>query len=198
RFCVTRDTNNRVPIPKPEGYRREEYVDYGRKYIAAAGGPNFKSHVNSPILPGENHAYPEADWATRDQITKRHLDFGLGLIWFLQHDESVSPERRKTFRIWGLPKDEFADNNHIPYEMYVREARRLVGRYVLTEHDGMLSRRFARTPVHSDSIAVTDWYMDSHSCTTDSRPGYEYDGKLILTEESRPAQIPYRCLLPRE
>jgi len=199
RFCVTSDPANRLPIPKPAGYRREEYVDYGRKYIGAHPDrcPNRKSHVNSPILPGENHDYPEADWTEREKIIRRHLDFGLGLMWFLQNDESVPLKKREGFRIWGLPKDEFTDNNHIPYEMYVREARRIVGRHVFTEHDGMLTKHFARTPVHPDSIAVTDWYMDSHACTTDSRPGYKYDGKLILTEESRPSQIPYRSLLPR-
>jgi len=199
RFCVTSDPANRIPIPKPATYRREEYVDYGRKYIAAHAdrAPNHKSHVNSPILPGENHAYPEADWPAREEIIRRHLDFGLGLMWFLQNDESIPPNRRETYRQWGLPKDEYVDNGHVPYEMYVREARRIVGRYVFTEHDGMLAREYARTPVHADSIAVTDWYMDSHSCTTDSRPGYQYDGKLILTNESRPAQIPYRSMLPQ-
>jgi hypothetical protein len=79
----------------------------------------------------------------------------------------------------------------------VREARRIVGRHVFTERDGMLAGACARTPIHSDSVGITDWYMDSHACTTDSRPGYKYDGKLILTEESRPAQIPYRSLLPQ-
>ena len=199
RFCVTADPQNRLPIPKPASYRREEYVNYHRKYMGAHIDrcPNRKSHVNSPILPGENHAYPEADWPTREKIIRRHLDFGLGLMWFLQNDESVPKTQRDKFRMWGLPKDEYADNNHVPYEMYVREARRLVGRHVFTERDGMLAKDYARTPVYPDSIAITDWYMDSHSCTTDSRPGFKYDGKLILTEESRPAQIPYRCLLPR-
>jgi hypothetical protein len=198
RFCVTSDPANRIPIPKPAAYDRAEYVDYGRKYIGSYNGPNHKSHVNSPILPGQNHEYPEADWDTRDRITQRHLEFGLGLMWFLQNDASIPPERRKNFQTWGLPRDEYTDNGHVPYEMYVREARRIVGRHVFTENDGSLAAGYARTPVHPDSIAVTDWYMDSHSCTTDSRPGFKYDGKLILTEQSRPSQIPYRALLPRE
>ena len=198
RFCVTSDPANRLPIPKPANYDRNQYVDYGRKYIGSYNGPNHKSHVNSPILPGENHDYPDGDWDARDRITQRHLEFGLGLMWFLQNDESIPLERRKNFQMWGLPKDEYADNGHVPYEMYVRETRRIVGRHVFTENDGSLADRYARTPIHPDSIAITDWYMDSHSCTTDSRPGFKYDGKLILTEESRPSQIPYRSLLPRE
>jgi len=199
RFCVSRDPANRVLLTEPpKGYDRNEFVNYERKGIATNYGPNLKSHMNSPILPGENHAYPEADWPTREKITARHRDFGLGLMYFLQNDESVKPADREKFRQWGLAKDEFADNNHVPYEMYVREARRIVGRHVFTEHDGSLAKGFGRTPIHPDSIAITDWYMDSHSCTMDSRPGYKYDGKLILTEESRPAQIPYRSLLPKE
>lgn len=199
RFCVSKDPSNQVMLEQPPpGYRREEYLAYERKSIATNPGPNLKSHMNSPILPGENRAYPEASWQEREQIIARHKNFALGLIWFLQNDESVPESKRKGFREWGLAKDEFADHGHIPYEMYVREARRLVGRYVITEHDGMLAANgYGRTPIQSDSVAVTDWYMDSHSCTTDSRPGFKYDGKLILTEESRPMQIPYRALLPQ-
>jgi hypothetical protein len=198
RFCVTKDPTNRLMLTRPPpGYDREEYVRYERKSIATNPGPNQKSHMNSPILPGENHDYPEADWPTREKIIERHKNFALGLIWFLQNDESVSRKQRAEFRQWGLPKDEFADHDHIPYEMYVREARRIVGRHVYTEHDNSLVPGFARTPVHLDSVAITDWYMDSHSCTTNSRPGFHYDGKLILTEESRPGQIPYRSLLPQ-
>jgi hypothetical protein len=198
RFCVTSDPGNRISVSKPKGYDRAEYVDYGRKYIANPNGPNHKSHVNSPILPGGNHGYPDGDWETRERITRRHLEFGLGLMWFLQNDESIPAERRKNFQAWGLPRDEYSDNDHVPYEMYVRETRRIVGRHVFNENDGVLASAYRRTPIHPDSIAVTDWYMDSHSCTTESRTGFKYDGKLILTEESRPSQVPYRSLLSRE
>ncbi|MEW6360225.1 MAG: FAD-dependent oxidoreductase [Planctomycetota bacterium] len=198
RFCVSKDPANRIMLTEPPpGYNREEYVHYERKGIATNAGPNRKSHMNSPILPGENHDYPEADWPTREKIIRRHLNFALGLIWFLQNDESVPPDKQANFREWGLAKDEFTDNNHVPYEMYVREARRIVGRHVFTERDNSLAPALGRTPIHPDSVAISDWYMDSHSCTTDSRPGFRYDGKLILTEESRPAQIPYRALLPQ-
>jgi hypothetical protein len=198
RFCVTRDPANRLMLTEPPPrYDREEFVRFDRKSIGSSDGPNRKTHMNSPILPGENHGYPEADWAAREKIIARHRDFALGLIWFLQNDESVSATQRAKFREWGLPKDEFADHDHIPYEMYVRESRRIVGRRIFTEHDGLLAAGIGRTPIQSDSIATTDWYMDSHACTTESRPGFRYDGKLILTEESRPAQIPYRSLLPQ-
>ncbi|MDB6139215.1 MAG: protein-xanthan lyase [Verrucomicrobiaceae bacterium] len=197
RFCVSLDPANRLLPDKPMNYNREEFANFGRKSIATNPGPNSKSHVNSPILPGENQAYPEASWPEREKIIQRHLDFALGLMWFLQNDESVPVSKRDEFRKWGLAKDEFTDHGHIPYEMYVREARRIVGRHVLTEQDNMPAPGYARTPIQADSIAFTDWYMDSHSCTNDSRPDFHYDGKLILTEETRPGQIPYRSLLPQ-
>jgi thioredoxin reductase len=197
RFCVTKDPDNRIMVKKPATYDREDYVNYGRKSIATNAGPNLKSHMNSPILPGENHAYPDADWPTREKIIARHRDFGLGLIWFLQNDESIKESKKNEYRQWGLPKDEYADNDHIPYEMYVRETRRIVGRHVYNENDNSVAPGISRTPIHADSVGITDWYMDSHACTTESRPGYHYDGKLILTEESRPGQIPYRALLPQ-
>jgi hypothetical protein len=162
-----------------------------------AGNLNGKASFNSAILPGENHAYPEASWPEREKIIARHTRFALGLMWFLQNDESVSPAKREGYRRIGLPLDEFPDNNNIPYEMYVREARRIVGRRVFTEHDNRPATGLPRPPVHADSIAFTDWAMDSHDCTLDRSPGFEFDGKLILTEESRPAQIPWRSLLPQ-
>jgi hypothetical protein len=196
RFCLSNEPGN-IRLPeKPPGYNREEYVNYNRKGMNA-GVLNGKSTFNSAILPGENHAYPDATWPEREKIIARHTNFALGLMWFLQNDESVPTAKREGFRRIGLPLDEFMDNHNLPYELYVREARRIVGRYVFTERDNMAAPGQTRTPIHADSIAFTDWSMDSHDCTTDRRPGYAYDGKLILTEESHPAQIPYRCLLPQ-
>lgn len=197
RFCLTNEVANRRLPDKPPGYNREEYMHYNRKGMN--GGPlNGKGTFNSAILPGENHAYPDTDWPAREKIIERHRNFSLGLMYFLQNDESVPEAKRKGYRQIGLPLDEYTDNGNIPYEMYVREARRIVGRYVFTEHDNLLASDYARTPINADSIAITDWSMDSHDCTTDRSPGYAYDGKLILTEESRPAQVPYRSLLPKD
>ena len=81
--------------------------------------------------------------------------------------------------------------------MYVREARRIVGRYVFTEHDATLARGYSRAPVHEDSIAIAEWFMDSHEVSTERMPGSDADGKIILSEVTRPSQIPYRTLLPK-
>jgi 2-polyprenyl-6-methoxyphenol hydroxylase-like FAD-dependent oxidoreductase len=196
RFSLSNEPGN-IRLPeKPPGYDREEYVGYYRRNMSA-GALNGKATFNSAILPGENHGYPEATWPEREKIIERHKNFALGLMWFLQNDESVRPASREHYRSIGLPLDEFPDNDNIPYEMYVREARRIVGRHVFTEHDNRAAPSLTRPPIHADGIAFTDWAMDSHDCTWDRSPGYAYDGKLILTEESRPAQIPWRSLLPQ-
>jgi hypothetical protein len=197
RFCLSNQAGN-IRLPeKPPGYDREQYLNYNRKSMGA-GALNGKSSFNSAILPGENHAYPEASWPEREKIIARHMNFALGLIWFLQNDESVPAAKREGYRRIGLPLEEFPDNHNLPYEIYVREARRIVGRSIFTEHDNRLAEGLERAPIHADSVAFTDWAMDSHDCTMDRRPGFAYDGKLILTVETRPAQIPYRCLLPQE
>jgi len=196
RFCLSSDPDNLRLPEKPAGYDRNEYIHYNRKGMGK-GLLNGKATFNNAILPGENHDYPEADWPAREKIIERHKNFALGLIYYLQNDPSVPEDRREYFRGIGLPLDEYTDNDNIPYEMYVREARRIAGRFLFREQDNVLASDYARTPVFADSIAITDWSMDSHACTTNTRPGFPYDGKLILAEESRPAQIPYKTLLPQ-
>ncbi len=169
---------------------------------------HHKNSYNSPILPGENWDYPEGDWPTRKRIAARHRDFALGWMWFLQNDPEVPADKRTAAREWGLPADEYTDNGHLPYEMYVRETRRIVGLHVLTENDLLPRAGFMRPRTFEDSIAFTDWYMDSHSCSRDigtwgpdgsvGTPDYPFDGKLILSEECRPGMIPYHSLVCRE
>jgi len=82
--------------------------------------------------------------------------------------------------------------------MYVREARRLVGRKVFTENDGLAAPGLARAPIQSRAIAITEWPLDSHSCTADEVPGSDHEGKVLLSRETRPGQVSYQCLLPQE
>ena len=217
RPCLVNDPANRVPIDTPpDGYDRSVYLGFRRRYLVRGSAHiiNGKGTYNAPILPGENHDYPDGDWPTRDRITARHQSFALGLIYFLQNDKSIPAEQREHHQQFGLPADEFVDNDHLPYEMYVRETRRIVGRHVLTENDFTAADGHVRPRCFEDSIGFTDWYMDSHSCTRDlgtwGTPGNEagdgltgnaefpFDGKLILTQRMRPGMIPYRSLLPRE
>jgi hypothetical protein len=156
--------------------------------------PNGKRGWNRPQLVGPHNDYVEADWAGRRRVMDAHWQATLGLLYFLQNDPSVPEDRRADWRDYGVARDEYPDNGHRPYEIYVREARRLSGRYVFSEHDATLAPGLHRAPVPADSIAVTEWYMDAHACTTAQVPGSLDEGKMMLHQETFPGQIPYRTL----
>jgi len=203
RVCVTNDPADRRPVEKPEHWDAGLEADMRAllkkgRWGFGADAPGKKGSWNAPILIGENFAYPTGNWTVRRAIIQRHRDFALGYLWFLQNDPSVPASIRKQALEWGLPKDEFLDNGGFPHEMYVREGRRLVGRYVFTENDAVKAPGLARAPVHGDSIAFTEWPLDAHSCHLETVDDSDYEGKVLLSEETRPAQIPYRILLPAE
>jgi hypothetical protein len=198
RLTLTDEPSNRLMPERPPRYDRDIYVRMRNRWGLGGRIPNGKLHWNTSNLPGGNWSYPEADWEARAEITRRHLDHAIGFLWFLQNDEAVPVQLREKAQRYGLARDEYTDNAHVPWEMYVREARRLVGRSVFTEHDGTIGPGLCRAPVHDDSIAVTEWGMDSHSVSEEMVPGSRREGKLLLTELSRPGQVPYRCLLPRD
>jgi len=196
RLILTRDPANRIMVDKPAGY------DVAIAKAAAGGGfvpnlPNNKVAWNGGRLVGPQNGYPEGDWPTRDHISRQYLSAMLVRLWYLQNDPKAPKSERRKFTGYGLAADEFTDNYHVPYEIYVREARRILGRHVFTEHDNKVAEGIARTPVHPDSIAITDWPVDSVACLPRSAESGHLDGILFLAEESRPAQVPYRCLLPQ-
>lgn len=197
RLVLTREPANRIMVEKPANY------DAAIAKAAGGGGfvpnlPNKKVAWNGGRLIGPQNEYPGADWPTREAISKRYLDGMLMRLWWVQNDPEAPEKDRKQFEGYGLAADEFTDNRHVPYEIYVREARRLVGRYVFKEQDNVIAEGIARTPVHEDSIAITDWPVDSVACLPRKAPGGNMDGILFLGEETRPAQVPYRSLLAQE
>lgn len=197
RLILTRDPANRITVQKPANY------DPAIAKSAIGGGfvpnlPNQKVAWNGGRLIGPQNEYPGADWPTREAISKRYLEGMFMRLWWVQNDPAAPEKDRKQFAGYGLAADEFPDNNHAPYEIYVREARRLVGRYVFKEQDNVIAEGISRTPIHADSIAITDWPVDSVACLPRKAPGGNTDGILFLGEESRPAQVPYRSLLSIE
>lgn len=197
RLILTRDPANKIMVTKPANY------DPAIAKQAIGGGfvpnlPNNKVAWNGGRLIGPQNDYPAADWPAREAISKRYLDAMLMRLWWMQNDPEAPERERKQFAGYGLAADEFPDNNHAPYEIYVREARRLVGRYVFKEQDNVIAEGIARTPIHTDSIAMTDWPVDSVACLPRKVPGGNTDGILFLGEESRPAQVPYRSILANE
>lgn len=206
RICLTSDKANSVAVAEPADYSRENYLDVLERILEAERKglnplpgpdshllnlrhiPNRKVDMNGADMPGCNWDYPDADWQRREQIAKMHKQYALGLIYFLQNDPQVPANFQAEARRWALPKDEFVDNGHFPHELYVREARRLSGRYIFREQDARYAAGLHRSPIHYDSVAIAEYPMDSHASGT--------GGGYYASEITRPSQIPYRSLLP--
>jgi hypothetical protein len=162
--------------------------------------PNRKRSWNATNLTGGGKRYATATSVGRREIERVHREHALGLMWFLQNDPAIPEDIRARAREWGLARDEFVSNDNFPPQLYVREARRLVGRSVFTEHDALLMPGLERTPIHTDSIGITEFSLDSLACTTERLPGTGAlcDGQLFQMEVSRPGQVPFGVLLARD
>lgn len=196
RTILSSDPANRLPVEKPAHYDPEKLRRLEHGSIVSPI-PNAKRGWNRPQLVGLQTDYVEADWTGRRKIMDEFWEATMALLYFLQNDPSVEPERQKSWREFGLAKDEFTDNGNRPHEIYVREARRITGRYTFTQHDAMLAEGLERSPVHADSIGVTEWYLDTHACTPRRITGSLEEGKMMLDVETFLGQVPYRAILPR-
>ncbi|MFI4876220.1 MAG: FAD-dependent oxidoreductase [Blastopirellula sp. JB062] len=181
-----------------------EHFDTLVRALSVTDLPNKKVDANinpRPLafpFPEENVGYIEGDWARRDQIAERHRQLTIGLLWFLQHDEIVPPEHRAMALKYHPPRDEFTDNGHFPWQLYVREGRRLVGRYTLTEHDVSFTPDSPTTPDFDDTIALGEFPIDSFPARKrQPQDDLVLEGYLgMLAHITRPYQIPYRVMLP--
>ncbi|MDA3925152.1 MAG: FAD-dependent oxidoreductase [Kiritimatiellae bacterium] len=202
RLILTRDPSNRVMVSKPTNYDpviAKKAAGTRTRLNIVPNLPNGKvAWNNSGRLIGPQCGYPGGDWPERESISQQYLDSMLMALWFAQNDPSAPEKTKKAYAGYGLAVDEFPDNNNIPYEIYVREARRLIGRAVFTEHDNMIAEGIHRTPIHTDSIAITDWPVDSVACQPMCVGKSHQEGIFFLAEICRPAQVPYRCLLTKE
>lgn len=203
RLALSRNPANRRMVERPEGYDPAQFAHLPKTMrVHAIALINDTCGWNGGRPIGWNFDYPKADWFTRQDILRRYREFAVGALYFLQHDESVDPAARAYNQQWGLARDQFIDNDNLPYECYVREARRMVGRYVLRESDGLIAPEQERAPVHLDSVGFTEWPMDSVQCLPEVIKDVDgsdvHEGAFFLSEESRPATVPYRSLLPRE
>lgn len=219
RIIMTNRPANRVAVPKPPGYNRDEFARFvpllrsGRireVYTTDHSGiirlthiPNGKSDMNdikqAPIrlsLPGENNGWSDGDEATRQRIYDRHVAHNIGLLYFLQNDPEVPQQLRDKANEWGLARDEFVSNGHLPPALYVREGRRILGDYVFTEHDTMQASRSVRARVHPDAVAIGDYSLNSHGHQP-AGPLYPalFEGDFGFS--TTPFMIPYGVLLPR-
>ena len=153
--------------------------------------PNNKRSWNATNFAGAGLEYPEGTAIQRIDIEKKHLLDGLGILFFLQNDDMVSPTIREQANNWGIAKDEFVGSNHLPPVIYIRESRRLIGAYTFVEDDCKPIGVYNRTPIKRDSIAITEFPLDSLDCSTERIRDSLCDGQYFLMEDSRPGQIPY-------
>ena len=207
RMCLTDVPENRVLFPRPEGYDPAQYAllllrvfDSGwnevfRKFDRI---PNGKTDTNNhgPFSTdniGMNYDYPDASYERRREILKEHETYQKGLMYFLANAPRVPEEIRRKMSSWGLAKDEFADNGHWPRQIYVREARRMVGSYVMTEQDCLCKRQ---TP---DPVGMGSYALDSHNVQRYVTPsGHVQNEGDISARPPRPYQIAYGALVPRK
>lgn len=203
RVSITGVTENRVLFPKPEHYDPEPWrAKYGPRILSgkirtfgklfiSKPGPTGKHDANWCDLTGGSADYPEGDWATRDQIAAQHRDYFLSMLYYLQSDPALPEAFHADAQNWGLPKDEFIDSGHFPFQLYVREARRMVGSYVLRESDLTEHR------VKPDGVCAGSYGVDCHVVQV-----LELNSKRVLDRTPhilvKPYDIPYSCLTPRE
>jgi len=206
RMCLTDHPENRIEFPKPEGYDPKQYELLARVYEAGWKEtfdkydpiPNRKTDTNNhgPFSTdniGMNYDYPEATYERRKEILKEHENYQKGWLYFVANDPRVPRDAQEKMRRWGLPKDEFKDNGGWPHQIYVREARRLIGAYVMTENDLLKNRP---TP---DSVGMGSYTIDSHNIRRYVTPeGYVQNEGDIGVGLKAPYEVAYGSLVPKK
>lgn len=221
RFIMTREPALRVAPQAPAGYRREDFVgvldalasgsikkifDYPSACIFKAHMPplpNGKYDINDVSrnlvrlsLPGVNAGWPDGSHSQRQQIFAEHLRDQVGLLYFLQNDPAVPSEFQAEAREWGWCRDEFEESGHLPPQLYVREARRMLGAHVYVQRDSEHAPGDARAVLHVDSIAMADYGNNCHGTAHEGpRFGGKHTGEFY--NPVPPYQIPYGVLVPR-
>jgi hypothetical protein len=210
RMCLTKNPQNRIAFSKPGNYDRGQYEIYlrylkagGKLYVPDVSIPNGKTdlgawHDLSHNLYGMNRGYANGNYAFRKQIFDQHKTFTQGLFYFLANDAQVgqlAPALQQNWQQWGLSKDEFTATQGWPAQFYVRDARRMVSDYVITEKQVL---RDNPTPV-TDPVTVAYWPTDLHSVRRIVKDGYAFnEGYVFGGSNWRPFGISYRALVPKK
>ena len=212
RMCFSDEAVNRVPFPKPAGYTPQRYELLARLLAARTAAEkhpplldtlmkidrieNHKADVNnngafSTDYLGASWDYPNADYAERGRIWQAHKDYIAGLLYFVANDPQVPAETQKEMNQWGLCKDEFVDNGNWPYQLYIREARRMVGDFVMTQKD--LQTELSKP----DAIGMGSYNSDSHNVERIATPEGFVRNEGDMQVAVKPYQIPYRIMTPK-
>jgi len=211
RLCLTTVSTNKLPITAPANYDPEQYellARYIEARVAQGSTPSLSSLITIESMPngktdinnrgplstdfvGESAAFVESDFATRQQLWQAHKDYMQGFLHFLATDLRVPQSLRNSMLSYGLCQDEFADNGGWPYELYVREGRRMISDYVMTQ-----SNVFNQVLV-PDAVGMAGYFTDSHYCqrvVVDGVIRNEGDARGDITE---PYPISYRAIVPK-
>ncbi len=205
RYCLSDHPDNQIAFPKPDNYDPKQYELLVRVYNAGWREtfdkfdliPNRKTDCNNhgPFSTdniGMNYDYPEATYERRREILREHETYQKGWLYFIANDPRIPDDVRKAMRRWGLAKDEFRDNGGWPHQIYVREARRMIGRYVMTENE-LLKKR--PTP---ESVGMGSYTIDSHNVQRYITPeGYVQNEGDIGVATKGPYEIAYGSLVPK-
>ncbi|SHE72714.1 FAD dependent oxidoreductase [Mariniphaga anaerophila] len=206
RVCMTNHPDNRIPFPKPEKYDSTQYELLVRIFDAGWREwfqkfdiiPNRKTDTNNhgPFSSdniGMNYDYPEASYERRKEIINEHETYQKGLLWFVANDPRVPEEIQTEMQKWGLPKDEFIDNGHWPHQLYIREARRMKGKFIMTENELL-----KRTPT-PESVGMGSYTIDSHNVQRYvTKEGHVHNEGDIGVGLPGPYEIAYGSLVPKK
>ncbi len=212
RMCFSDVPGNQTPFPKPAGYDPRRYELLARLIAARTKAegrlpplrtflkidliPNGKADVNnqgafSTDYIGGSYEYPDADYSQRAKIVQAHKDYIAGLLYFLANDPQTPDPLRTEMNRWALCKDEFTDTANWPHQLYIREARRMVGEYVAVQKD--LQTELTKP----DPIGMGSYNSDSHNIQriVDQDGFARNEGDMQVAVQ--PYQIPFRVMLPK-
>ena len=206
RMCLTDHEPNRIPFPKPEKYDAKQYELLLRVFEAGWREtfgkfdpiPNHKTDTNNhgPFSTdniGFNYDYPDGSYERRKEIIEEHKNYQLGWLWFIANDPRVPADVQKEMQRWGLPKDEYTDNGNWSPQLYIREARRMIGKYVMTELELTKKRP---TP---ESVGMGSYTIDSHNVQRYVTPeGFVQNEGDIGVSTKGPYEIAYGSLVPKK
>ena len=206
RICLTDLPTNRIAITKPNNYDASRYelllrflekkpAKDIRAFLKFDLMPNHKTDINnngpfSTDMIGMNYEYPEGDYATREKIQIAHNEYIKGLLYFIGHDERMPDHLREDMLKWGYPKDEYTDNENWSPQMYVREARRMKGEYVMTQAN------CEGKEIVTDKVGMAAYTMDSHNCQRIVVNGMVKNEGDVQVGGFGPYPIAYRSIIP--
>ena len=213
RLILSHDPKNQVPFSKPAGYDPSQfallqrYLSQFQEHMGRA--PKFTDVTNAVMIPnskgdfnnqgpfstdyiGHSWTYPYASFAEREKIRQQHLLYTQSFFYFISHDPSVPQSLRDDVNRWGLAADEFADTDHWPRQLYIREGRRMIGEYVMRQSDLDTNR------TKPDSVGMGSYNSDSHNIQRVATPDGSVQNEGDVQVPVEPYEIAYRIMTPKQ